>query len=135
MRAGELPMHQRITFIARRAAVTAGVGILACAALLAATPAVASTVIDGPIDLGTAAEYGVLAHDTVTNTGLSVIGDGSRPADVGLSPGTSITGFDPLLGPGIVTPPGVQHAADAEALTAQNDLTTAYNVAAGLDPT
>jgi hypothetical protein len=42
-----------------------------------------------------------------------------------VSPGTAITGFPP----GIAT--GATHAADAVALRAQSDLTTAYNAAAG----
>ncbi|HTN55376.1 MAG TPA: ice-binding family protein [Microbacterium sp.] len=83
----------------------------------------AATTIDGPIDLGTAAAFSVLASSTVTNTGPSVIN-----GDVGLSPGTSITGFPP----GIVN--GVVHATDTVAAQAQADLTTAYDVAAGLTP-
>jgi hypothetical protein len=58
----------------------------------------------------------------VTNTGNSTI-----RGDLGLSPGTAITGFPP----GIVVPPGTIHATDAVALGAQNDATTAYNNLAG----
>jgi len=50
---------------------------------------------------------------------------------VGVSPGSAITGFPP----GSITPPYTTHAGDAVALQAQNDLTTAYNTAAGLAPT
>jgi Ice-binding-like/Putative Ig domain len=72
--------------------------------------------------LGTAASYGVLAASTVTNTGpTTVIGN------VGVSPGTAIVGFPP----GSVTG-GTFHSADAVALQAQNDVTTAYNDLAGL---
>eukprot|EP00961_Rhodomonas_salina_P105097 1415434-Rhodomonas_salina.1 len=43
-----------------------------------------------PVVLGNAAHYSVLAGSAVTNTGLTkVIGD------VGVSPGTSVTGFGP----------------------------------------
>ena len=79
------------------------------------------------IILGTAGNFAVLAGSTVTNTGPSVIDGG----DVGVSPGSAITGFPP----GIMAPPFTMHAADAVALQAQTDLTTAYNAAAGLAPT
>jgi uncharacterized protein with beta-barrel porin domain len=69
--------------------------------------------------LGTAATFGVLAGSAVTNTGGTVVN-----GNVGVSPGTSITGFLP---PGIVNPPGVIHNNDAVAAQAQIDLTTAFN--------
>jgi len=70
--------------------------------------------------LGTAGTFGVLAGSTVTNTGpTTVIGD------LGVSPGTAVTGFPP----GLVS--GVIHAGDAVATQAQTDATTAYNNAAG----
>src|SRR5450759_3207933 len=64
----------------------------------------------------TAGSFGVLAGSTVTNTGSTVIN-----GNVGVSPGTAITGFPP----GIVN--GVTHAADAVAAQAQIDDTSAYN--------
>jgi type VI secretion system secreted protein VgrG len=78
----------------------------------------------GTILLGTAGDFAVLAGTTVTNTGPTVIDGG----DVGVFGGSAITGFPP----GIVTAPNSIHAADAVAMQAQIDLTTAYNVAAGL---
>ncbi len=70
--------------------------------------------------LGTAGTFAVLAGSTVTNTGpTTVIGD------LGVSPGTAVTGFPP----GLVS--GVIHAGDAVANQAQTDATTAYNAAAG----
>jgi type VI secretion system secreted protein VgrG len=56
----------------------------------------------------------------VTNTGASTIF-----GDLGVSPGTAVTGFPP----GIVTV-GATHAADAVALQAQSDVTTAYDALA-----
>ncbi len=79
------------------------------------------------VTLGTAGDFAVLGGSTVTNTGLTVI-DGGH---VGVSPGLAITGF----GPGIVLPPFTMYAGGAVAQQAQNDLTTAYNAAAGLAPT
>jgi type VI secretion system secreted protein VgrG len=78
------------------------------------------------VDLGTAGQFAVLAGTTVTNTGPTVIFGG----DVGVYPGSAITGFPP----GALTPPGTFQTGPVNAfeLGAQNDLTTAYNQAAGL---
>ncbi|MEO8717220.1 MAG: ice-binding family protein [Burkholderiales bacterium] len=65
--------------------------------------------------LGTDESFAVLGGSTVTNTGTSVI-----TGNLGVSPGTAITGFPP----GIVT--GETHSADAVALQAQTDTTAAY---------
>ena len=92
------------------------VGVVAI--VIAIQPAAAA---DGPVGLGTADSYAVLAGSTVTNTGSSVIS-----GDLGVSPGSAVTGFPP----GIVNN-GTIHAADAAAAGAQTDLTTAYNDAAG----
>ncbi|MDQ5868046.1 MAG: ice-binding family protein, partial [Chloroflexota bacterium] len=67
-------------------------------------------------DLGTAGSFGVLAGSAVTNTGPTTV-DG----DVGVSPGTSVTGFPP----GVTT--GTIHAGNAVAAQAQSDASTAYN--------
>ena len=77
-----------------------------------------------PVGLGTAGTYSVLGGQTVTNTGPSTLS-----GDLGLSPGTAITGFPP----GIVG--GAMHTADAPAAQAQSDLTIAYDDAAGRAPT
>ncbi len=73
------------------------------------------------VGLGTATSFAVLGGSTVTNTGASVIS-----GDVGVSPGSAVTGFPP----GVVTN-GTIHRADAVAAQAQADLTTGYNEAAG----
>ena len=70
--------------------------------------------------LGTAGNFAVLGASAVTNTGSSVV-----TGDLGVSPGTSVTGFPP----GIVI--GTKHVTDAVALQAQNDVAVAYGDAAG----
>ncbi len=75
------------------------------------------------VELGTADAFAVLGGQSVTNTGASVIN-----GDLGVSPGSSVTGFGPA-DPGIVN--GTIHKTDAQAGQAQADLTTAYNDAAG----
>lgn len=73
-----------------------------------------------PVALGAASNFAVLAGSTVTNTGpTSVIGD------MGVSPGTAVTGFPPGLRVGAL------HAGDPTSARAIADLTTAYNDAAG----
>jgi len=66
--------------------------------------------------VGTEQAFAVLAGSTVTNTGPSVI-----TGNLGVNPGTAITGFPP----GIVT--GVKHSADPHSLQAQSDTTILYD--------
>jgi uncharacterized repeat protein (TIGR01451 family) len=81
--------------------------------LAAFTPGWAQTV-----PLGTTDTFGVLAASAVTSTGATVV-----IGDLGISPNgaSSVTGFPP----GQII--GTTHFADAVALQAQIDLTTAYN--------
>jgi hypothetical protein len=65
--------------------------------------------------------FGVLGASTVTNSGATTI-----IGNLGLSPGSSITGFPP----GTVS--GSINIANSLAGAAQNDLTTAYTTAANL---
>jgi hypothetical protein len=101
-----------------RAATCGGIGLLVTLLLAAA---LATSAQAAPVGLGTAESFAVLGGSTVTNTGPSVIS-----GDLGVSPGTAVTGFPP----GTVIA-GSVHANDAVAAQAQLDLTTAYNDAAG----
>jgi hypothetical protein len=73
-----------------------------------------------PVVLGSAANFVVLAGSTVTSTGLSKL-----TGDLGVSPGTAVTGFPP----GILV--GAKHAGDPTSAQGIADLTTAYNSAKG----
>ena len=80
------------------------------------------------VNLGSTETYAVLANSTITNTGPTVI-SGTIGGDIGLYPGTSITGFPPG------TVGGTTHLTDQAASLAQTDLVTAYNDAASRTPT
>lgn len=81
------------------------------------------------VPLGSAASFGVLAGSAITSVGPTVI-----TGDLGIHPNnaSSVTGFSFSTppGPGIVN--GATHFANAVALQAQNDATTAYNTLAAL---
>ncbi len=99
--------------------VAAIAGAIVLGSLSLSGPAEAATA---PVGLGVVGAYSVLGGQTVTNTGPSILN-----GNLGVSPGSAITGFPP----GLLLPPAVQHAADAPALQAQAALVTAYNDAAG----
>jgi Ice-binding-like len=105
-----------------------GLGLLAAVALslASASTAQAAVVLNGPINLGTASTYGVLAGSAITNTGSTVV-----TGDIGVSPQTSITGFGGAPD-GLVI--GTTNDNNAAAAQAKLDLTTAYNDSASLTP-
>jgi ice-binding like protein len=86
------------------------------ALLLVISPAAALAATDP--GLGGAGNFAVLAGTTVTNTGPTWI-----TGQLGVSPGTAVTGFPPGVS-------GVQHKGDSVALTAKTNLTAAYTNAA-----
>lgn len=86
-----------------------------------ATPAPTGTPApQALVDLGSAANFNVLAGTTITNTGTSIIS-----GSMGLSPGTSVTGFPPG------TYSGTLNVNNTAADQAKLDLTAAYLDAAG----
>ena len=93
--------------------------LLAFAGLLSSMLVVSSAIAaPATVGLGTAGSFSVLAGSTVTNTGATTMF-----GDLGLSPGSSVTGAPVVL--------GQTHVSDAVAIEAKNALTTAYNDAAG----
>jgi hypothetical protein len=89
---------------------------------ITSTPMATATPQTGqlPVNLNSAASFVVLAYTQITNSGPTTL-----CGDLGLSPGTSVSGA-PVLSCG-----GIMHVTDTAAAQAQLDLTTAYNDAAG----
>src|ERR1700730_16607994 len=104
----------------RAAALVAFMTAAASALLMVATTANAATPTRVP--LGTTKNFSVLGASKVTNTGASTL-----KLNLGISPGTSITGFPP----GLVVPPASRNQTNGVAAQAQLDLTAAYVNAAG----
>ncbi|MDB6113011.1 MAG: hypothetical protein JWR69_4761 [Pedosphaera sp.] len=88
--------------------------------LALACPHQSATAGELPVTLGSAGNYAVLSGQTVTSTGQSII-----LGNLGVSPGSAVTGFPP----GMVI--GRIDRANSAAALAQRALTTAYNDAAG----
>jgi len=108
-----------LCIVAALAAIGTGLGLSTARALQ--PPRTAGTsAAQAPVVLGSSSNFAVLAGSTVTNTGATTVN-----GDIGLFPGTAVTGF----GPGIVN--GTINAGDPVAEQAQIDLTIAYNDAAG----
>jgi Ice-binding-like/Bacterial Ig-like domain len=80
----------------------------------------ASASNQASVALGAAGTFAVLAGSTITSTGATAL-----TGDLGLSPGTAVTGFPP----GTLT--GVKQLGNAASAAAMTALTTAYNDAAG----
>ncbi len=94
-------------------------GLLSCLLFASSALGVASSALGATatVGLGPAASFSVLAGSTVTNTGPTTMS-----GDLGLSPGSSVTGAPQVL--------GETHVDDAVAIEAKNALTAAYDDAA-----
>ncbi len=108
--------------------IVSAILIAGCKKDTTTTPAPVSTKIVIPnqntvqasVILGGASTFSILAGSTVTSTGATTI-----TGDLGLSPGSSISGFPPA------TVTGTKHIDDTVAAVAKRALVTAYNDAAG----
>jgi hypothetical protein len=110
----------RFAVIASLAVVAAACGAAPDAAS-GASMAPLSPVVTAP-SLGAASAFSVLGASTVTCANLSAV-----TGDVGVSPGTAVTGFDPGC-----TISGTIHAGDAIAAQAHADLGVAYGTLAAV---
>jgi|NGEPerStandDraft_6_1074524.scaffolds.fasta_scaffold08784_5 hypothetical protein len=128
MTTGVPPKHESLTgdslAVSRRPRLRAGartlrIALLAFAGLLSSMLlATSATAAPATVGLGTAASFSVLGGSTITNTGPTTMF-----GDLGLAPGSSVTGAPHVL--------GQTHVSDAVAIKAKNALTTGYNDAAG----
>ena len=110
---------RRLSSLARAAGIACLVLAVALTVLAGGSQAAGlSAIAPG---LGAATSFAVLGGQTVTNTDSPTVVIG----DLGVSPGSAVTGFPP----GTVT--GTIHAADALALQAQNAVITAYDALFG----
>jgi hypothetical protein len=90
------------------------------ATLIATLGLSVSAQAQSPVPLGAANPFAILAGTAVSNSGATAVN-----GDLGVSPGSSVSGFPP----GVVN--GTIHAGDASAAQAQLDLAAAYANAAG----
>jgi hypothetical protein len=116
MRSSTARSTRRPTGIAPSLLIAGGLAAVVASAITLSMAAYPASAIGTVIDLGDAGTYSVLGATTVTNDGALTMLDG----DLGVTPGTAITGFtEEMVG-------GDIHSNDAHAQAAKVDMTTAY---------
>jgi len=115
--------HSVAVPLTRRAAGSSAVALALALLVSSAFPTRAIAAAGGPVGLGTADPFAVLAGSGITNTGPTTI-----TGDVGTFPTTTRTGF------GSVTLTGTDHGGDAVTQGAKDSLVTAYDDAFGRTP-
>jgi hypothetical protein len=86
--------------------------------------ATSASACQAPAPLLTAANFNILGAAAIASSGPTVITGGN----LGLSPGTAVTGFPP----GTIVLPAVEDVADATAAQAQTDAAAAFTYITGL---
>lgn len=108
-----------------RSCRTPNVALIALVSVIAALDLAPSALASPSVSLGTAGSFAVLAGSSVDNTGVT-----SLNGDMGVFPGTSITGF---LAEDVTN--GSIHPGDAVAQQAQTDTAAAYQQAFAMPAT
>jgi hypothetical protein len=116
--------HLRPRLAGRHRGAVVALSALVGAAVVTLLPLASAEAATPAVLLRTADPFAILAGSGITNTGATTIA-----GDVGTYETASITGFD------TVTLDGVNHVDDAVTQQAKDDLTTAYDQAAGSGPT
>ena len=109
--------------------VFVALGLVVSASLTAIPDSRPAQAAESAVGLGNAGSFAVLANKTVTNTGPTVVS-----GDLGVNPGSAVTGFSAATTDGKVIS-GTIHQTDTLSGLAQHDLVTAYDDAAGRTPT
>ncbi len=100
------------------------VGLTAAPSTFSVSVPTSAVACQTAVALGSAGTYEVMGGSTVTNTGATSISGGN----LGLSPGTSVTGFPP----GVLVTPAQTIIANPVSAQGQADLNTAYLATAGI---
>ena len=77
------------TYVSRAGTTLGLVGALCLTVGLGGLPAHAA---EAPVGLGTAASFAVLAGQSISNTGTTIV-----TGDIGVGPGTAVTGVPPFV--------------------------------------